>query len=159
MGCSLPNSSVYGVFQAGILEWVAISFSRGFSWHRGWTLVSCIAGGFFTTEPPGKPYFWLYLLLYMLLPWHTPTHIKSVCTNRYLMKVILALLSNNPAPPKLTITSFFSLAMLYTYKPMCVSVQTFLNTYCSVPWFKLANRLVSNRKRSSSRLYIVTLFI
>ena len=31
MGCSLPNSSVHGVFQARILEWVAISFSRGSS--------------------------------------------------------------------------------------------------------------------------------
>ena len=30
------------------LEWVAISFSRGSSWPRGWSLVSCIAGRFFT---------------------------------------------------------------------------------------------------------------
>ena len=30
-GCSLPGSSVHGVFQARILEWVAISFSRGSS--------------------------------------------------------------------------------------------------------------------------------
>ena len=30
MGCSLPGSSVHGVFQARILEWVAISFSRGY---------------------------------------------------------------------------------------------------------------------------------
>ena len=31
MDCSLPGSSIHGVFQARILEWVAISFSRGFS--------------------------------------------------------------------------------------------------------------------------------
>ena len=31
-----------------ILEWVAYPFSRGFSWPRNWTGVSCIAGGFFT---------------------------------------------------------------------------------------------------------------
>ena len=31
-----------------ILEWVACPFSRGSSWHRNWTGVSCIAGGFFT---------------------------------------------------------------------------------------------------------------
>ena len=36
-----------GFFQARILEWVAISFSRGFSWPRGWTWVSCLAGRFF----------------------------------------------------------------------------------------------------------------
>ena len=42
-------------FPASILEWVAISFSRGSFWSRDWTYVSCIAGRFFTTEPPGKP--------------------------------------------------------------------------------------------------------
>ena len=36
-----------GFFQARILEWVAISFSRGFSWPRGRTWVSCLAGRFF----------------------------------------------------------------------------------------------------------------
>ena len=54
MDCSLPGSSVLGTSQARILEWVAISFSRGSSWPRDRTQVSCIAGGFFTTEPPGK---------------------------------------------------------------------------------------------------------
>ena len=42
MDCSLPGSSVYGIFQARILEWVAISSSRGSSWPRDWTRVSCI---------------------------------------------------------------------------------------------------------------------
>ena len=50
-----PGSSVHGIFQARILEWVAISYSRGSSWPRDWTRVSNIAGGFFTTEPLGKP--------------------------------------------------------------------------------------------------------
>ena len=44
----LPGSSVHGVLQARILEWVAISFSRGSSWPRDQTWVSCMAGGFFT---------------------------------------------------------------------------------------------------------------
>ena len=48
MDCSLPGSSVQRTSQARILEWVAISFSRGSSWPRNWTLVSCIAGRFFT---------------------------------------------------------------------------------------------------------------
>ena len=39
----LPCSSFHGIFQARILEWVAISFSRGSSWPRGQTWVSCIA--------------------------------------------------------------------------------------------------------------------
>ena len=44
MNCSLPGSSVHGIFQARVLEWVAISFSRGSSQLRDWTLVSHIAG-------------------------------------------------------------------------------------------------------------------
>ena len=44
MDCSPPGSSVHGIFQARILEWVAISFSRGSSQSRDWTQVSCIAG-------------------------------------------------------------------------------------------------------------------
>ena len=45
---SLPGSSVHGISQAGILKWVAISFSRGSSQPRDQTQVSCIAGKFFT---------------------------------------------------------------------------------------------------------------
>ena len=42
MDCSFPGSSVHGIFQARILEWVAISFSRGSSWPRRQTHASCI---------------------------------------------------------------------------------------------------------------------
>ena len=55
LDCSPPDSSVHGILQARILEWVAISFSRGSSRPRDRTWVSYIAGGFFTTEPLGKP--------------------------------------------------------------------------------------------------------
>ena len=48
MDCSLPGSSVHGIFQARILEWAAISFSRGSSQPRHWTWVSRIAGRRFT---------------------------------------------------------------------------------------------------------------
>ena len=44
MDCSLSGSSVHGIFQARILEWVAISFSRRSSQLRDWTRVSCIVG-------------------------------------------------------------------------------------------------------------------
>ena len=46
--CSLPGSSVHGILQARILQWVAISFSRGSSRLRDQTQVSCIVGGCFT---------------------------------------------------------------------------------------------------------------
>ena len=57
MDCCPPGSSVHGIFQARILERVAISLSRGCSWPRDRTWVSwvsCIAVRLFTTEPPGK---------------------------------------------------------------------------------------------------------
>ena len=66
MDCCPPGPSVHGIFQARILEWVAISFSRRSSRPRDQTCVSCLAGrfftyrthvsclvgGFFTSEPP-----------------------------------------------------------------------------------------------------------
>ena len=58
MDCSPPGSSVYGIFQPRILEWVTISSSRGSS-DPGIESVSCksfaLADRFFTTVPPGKP--------------------------------------------------------------------------------------------------------
>ena len=45
---SVPGSSVHGIFQARILEWVAVSFSRGSSWLRDQAQVSCTTGRFFT---------------------------------------------------------------------------------------------------------------
>ena len=59
--CSPPDSSVHGISQARILEWVSSSFSRGSSPPSDRTRVSGTsrAGsgkGFFTTVPPGKPH-------------------------------------------------------------------------------------------------------
>ena len=55
MDCNLLGSSVPGISQAGILEWVDIPFSRGSSQPKGRTQVSCIAGGFFTIWTTRKP--------------------------------------------------------------------------------------------------------
>ena len=59
MDCSLPGSSIHGILQARISEWVAIfSFRRSF-WPRDGThglSSSAFAGGFFTTKLPGKPF-------------------------------------------------------------------------------------------------------
>ena len=54
MDCRLPGSSVHGILQARILEWVAISFSRESTYLGDRTQVSCTAGRLFTTEPLGK---------------------------------------------------------------------------------------------------------
>ena len=73
-----PGSSIHGILQARLLEWVAMPFSRGSSQPRDWTLVSCIAGRFFTiwatrevlrekgAEGLGNPEF-LFLLVLLLI--------------------------------------------------------------------------------------------
>ena len=58
LDCNPPGSSVHGILQARIWEWVAMPSSRGSSWPRDRTQVSwvsCIAGKFFTPETLGKP--------------------------------------------------------------------------------------------------------
>ena len=52
---SPPGSSVCGISQARILEWAAISFSRGSLRPRDRMQIFCLAGGFLTTGPLGKP--------------------------------------------------------------------------------------------------------
>ena len=77
VACGTP---LHGIFPARILEWLAISFSRGSSWPRDWTRVSCvsfIAGRFFTTKLPG-----IYLLaIYLFYISMTTLIIK--CRNTY----------------------------------------------------------------------------
>ena len=69
MYCSPPGSSIHGIFQTRVLEWVAISFSRLSSWPRDQTWVSCIAGKCFyhLKHQGGRPGFesraWHILLI------------------------------------------------------------------------------------------------
>ena len=63
MDCSPPGSSVHEIFQTRILEWVAISFSRGSSQPRDRTRVSCTAGRFFTYWATVSPFYFLYWLI------------------------------------------------------------------------------------------------
>ena len=62
MDCSLPGSSVHGIFQARVMEWIAISFSRGSSWPRNQTRVSRIVGRHF--------YHLSYQGSSLNIPWH-----------------------------------------------------------------------------------------
>ena len=59
MDCSPLDSSVHGISQARILEWVAISICRGSSWPRESNCISFIACGFFTAERPGKNHIYI----------------------------------------------------------------------------------------------------
>ena len=52
--CDLMDYTVHGIFQARLLEWVAIPFSSGSSQPRDRTQVSLIAGGLFTSRATGE---------------------------------------------------------------------------------------------------------
>ena len=70
MDCSPPGSSVHlqvRILQVRILEWVTIPFSRGSSWPRDWTWISCTAGRFFTIWAIGKSQLTEKLNLYSIL--------------------------------------------------------------------------------------------
>ena len=73
MGCCLPSSSVHGIHQAGILEWVDMPSSRGFSQPRNWNQVSYLLqwqAASLPLAPPGKPCVWGELgNLYFQLKW------------------------------------------------------------------------------------------
>ena len=60
MDCSLPGSFIPGIFQAGILKWVAISFSSGSSWPWDWTHVFCVSrtGRQILGRTPGRKAKW-----------------------------------------------------------------------------------------------------
>jgi len=93
---SPPCSSVHGIFQARTLEWVAIPFSRGSSQPRDGTQVSCIAGRFFISEPPGKPWsMCIYTLSYTQT--HTHTY-RERETERERMEYYSAIKRNENVP-------------------------------------------------------------
>ena len=75
--CGPPGSSDCRTSQARILEWVAMLFSRGSSWPRDQTCVCCsssTAGGFFTAEPLGSP-FWPVIGLKPIWPLNMYHHV------------------------------------------------------------------------------------
>ena len=67
MDCSLSGSFVHGIFHARILEWVAISFSRGSFWPRDQTHISCI----------GRQILYHWVTWRSALLWQYP--LKSLC--------------------------------------------------------------------------------
>ena len=73
-----PGSSVHGILQARIVEWVAISFSRRSSWPRTRTRVSCIVGRFFTNWAVREAhiYNWICICKRMKLGLNMTPYIK-----------------------------------------------------------------------------------
>ena len=87
MDCSLPGTSVHRIFQARVLEWVAIPFSRGSSWPRDRIPVFCTAGRFLTIwatrEVPVVPENGLNILLQSSERPRRAFHEKFMCKLKY----------------------------------------------------------------------------
>ena len=105
MNCSLPGSSVHGIFQARVLEWVAISFSIVSSRPRDRTQVSCIVSKTLYCmshqgSPPSKKES-IIGHVFSFLHWRTQdhgTHSSSVFLE-FLMMTSFLLLWSPPAVP------------------------------------------------------------
>ena len=88
---SLPGSSVHGILQARVLEWVAIPFFRRSSWSRDQPQVSCIVGRFFTiwgnreTQNKGKdaPELNLFFFFSEKILWTTTTSCKISLSRQF----------------------------------------------------------------------------
>ena len=82
---SPPGSSVLGILQARILEWVAICYSRGSSWPRDWSWFSCISCcGFFL---PLCHLIWLYMCVYIWLNIYPPRAMHSPHNPGYVQEI------------------------------------------------------------------------
>ena len=85
MDCSPPGSSVLGILQARIIEWVATPSSRGFAWPRDQNHVSCIcytADRFFTIKSPRKPWWTGYFPIIFFLSFQTKFLSEYSCFTR-----------------------------------------------------------------------------
>ena len=69
MDCSLLDSSVHGIFQTRVLEWVAISFSRGSSPPRDQTRSPALQADALQSVQPGKQTSYIYFIMFVNLFW------------------------------------------------------------------------------------------
>ena len=90
--CSLPGSSLHGILQARILEWGAISFSRGSSHPRDWRIEPgspTLQADSLTSEPSGKPFSWARVLRNLVSSWFLfliwANHIEILQIRKYAM--------------------------------------------------------------------------
>ena len=96
---SLPGSSVQGVLQVRIVEWVAVPFSRGSFRPRNWTGVFCIAGGFFTSWATRKALSLAYSLLniyyWLLQVWILVQQCAYEYMHKYILKIFTGVNESN----------------------------------------------------------------
>ena len=113
MNCSLLGSTVHGISQARILEWINVSFSRGSSWPRDQTCVSCIGRWIFfffflPLNHLGSPYDRIYLTRKGEKIWKSSNRMKK-CSIIFSCKII-----SHGIDIDGNVSEFFQLMMKYT---------------------------------------------
>ena len=125
MNCSLPGSSVHGIFQARILEWVAISFSSRSCLPRDRTHVSCIAGGFFTTKLSGKLlYIYIYIYIYMCVCVCVYPYICEIHRSPLFLQIIITCHVNILFKQKCIYMCVYIVIILYQYIKGCLLINS-----------------------------------
>ena len=127
MDCSSPGSSVRGILQARLLEWVTIPFSMRSSWPRDQTQICCIAGKFFTIWATREALLCEKCIMWICY-WVNFMRIIS-----YLMKSVTWILYS----------TFMLLRFIYTVvcgSGSLISLTNFIGehngiTLCNIPWF------------------------
>ena len=121
MDCRPPDSSVHGIFQARILEWLAIPFSRGSSQSRDRTQVSCIAGRFLTiwatkeaqVPPIASTRVHMHWFLVLSSQIHIFPHVEEMICNMELYAFAFSLLGTlSGIPPYLHFLGHFALYLV-----------------------------------------------
>ena len=122
--CSPPGSSVREISQARMLEWVDNSFSRGSSHSRDRTCISCLTGGFFITEPPGKSCF----LNYYSSKWGAAGSVGS-------QPIAVPAAHQSPQPPTHDQGTYYPTAS--PFQPFVSHIYVMLQAPVSYFWIKL----------------------
>ena len=170
MDCSLPGSSVHGIIQTTILEWAAISFSRGSSWPRDGTCFSCIGRWVLygsAVKNPGQcrrlgfdPWVRkIYLLekemttLSSILTWtEKPGGVQSMGSHN--SQTWLSNEIATPSQPPLSYSSRLSSFSLTLAVVSClVSTSPGLIPHQSVSVFLLLTKMITWKRRSKISLY------
>ena len=167
MDCSPPGSFVHGILQARILEWVAISFSRGSSWPRDRTQVSCTAGRFFTnwaTISPSNEYSgliffridWFHLLvaqgtLKSLLQ-HQSSKASILWHLAFFMVQFSHMYMTTGKTISLTICTFVGKVMCLLFNMLSMFVMVFLprGHHLLILWLQLASTVILEPKKIKS---------
>ena len=137
MSCSLQGSSVHGIFQARVLEWVAISFSRRSSRPRDWIRVSRIVGRCSTVWATRKPfilvlkcYFKIFSCCCFFLP---PPSMLSHLIGLWKLKHLSKINTSKMWPRYLIIYTFKEKKVKYTLWQLWSQLSTLL-FFCLILW-------------------------